>query len=323
MRRITRFFVGLLAALLLSACAAPPADDGRLRVVTTLFPYYDLARAVAGQYADVTLLLAPGREAHSFEPTPMDAVRIAGANVFLCNGGESELWVEELLESAGENIAVVLRGMDAVDAREEELVEGMQLAPSVHEHGHEHEHEHDDGDGVEYDEHIWTSPKNAVLLLDAVCDALCRADEAHAEAYRKNAENYRGQLVSLDEELTELRESAARTELIFADRFPFLYLCRDYDLAYRAAFHGCASDTEPSLATLRYLIDRVNAERIPVVLTVDLDSQKIAEAVSECTGASVATLCSMQTVSRDDFSNGETYVSIMRRNLDVLRLALQ
>ena len=304
----------LLCALLLTGCAAPReiADDGKMSVVCTLFPYYDFARQIAGEHASVTLLLAPGREAHSFEPTPRDALTIANADVFIYNGGEGETWVEDLLDAAGENIGTSACMMDYVDAREEEIVEGMQVREEAEE----------DSDEIEYDEHIWTSPENAVILCRAVCEAMCSQDEANAEFYRVNCEDYCAQLTALDEQFGALRAEAKRDLLVFADRFPLLYFCNRYDLRYRAAFHGCSTDTEPSLATLKYLIDKVNGEHIPVVCTIDLSSRRIAEAVSESTGAEIVTLWSMQTISRADFDAGETYVSLMTRNLDALRKGL-
>lgn len=324
-----RLWAVLLCAALLTGCAARAADapgDGRLRIVTTLFPYYDFARAIAGERAEITLLLLPGREAHSFEPTPMDAVKIARADVFVYNGGESEAWAEQMLEAAGEKIGAVVRMMDSVEAREEELVEGMEGAEEHH-HEHEdeeHHHEHEDGDigEVEYDEHIWTSPRNAVTLCEALCEALCGADPANAAVYRANCAAYVERLQALDVRLHVLRESAARDLVVFAGRMPLLYFCEEYGLRYRAAFHGCSSDTEPSLATLRYLIDKVKEERIPVVYTVDLDSRSIAEAVAESAGAGIETLYSMQTVSRADFDAGETYLSLMERNLEALERGL-
>lgn len=309
----------LLCFLLLTGCAAPSetADDGKISVVCTLFPYYDFARQIAGDRASVMLLLSPGREAHSFEPTSRDALTIANADVFVYNGGEGETWVEDLLDAAGENIGTSACMMDFVDAREEEIVEGMQVR------GHDHEHDHDeDSDEIEYDEHIWTAPENAVILCRAVCEAMCTQDSANADFYRANCEDYCAELAALDDEFRALRAEAKRDLLVFADRFPMLYFCESYDLRYRAAFHGCSTDTEPSLATLKYLIDKVNDEHIPVVCTIDLSSQKIAEAVSESTGAEIVTIWSMQTVSRADFDAGETYVSLMARNLDTLRKGL-
>lgn len=339
MKRIASFFLALALAFSLTACTVPveKADDGKLQIVATLFPYYDFARAIVGDRADVTLLLSPGREAHSFEPTPLDAVTISESDVFLYNGGEGEYWVDSMLGAAGENIAVIARMMGYVDALDEEYVEGMQGADGHdhdHEHGshddhddhddHDHDHEEDehDSDEVEYDEHIWTSPKNAVVLCRAVCDAICRADAENAAFYRANCENYCAQLEDLDARFAALCESAPRRLLIFADRFPMLYFCREFGLDYRAAFHGCSGDTEPSLATIKFLIDKVEDENIPVVYTIDFGTKKVAAVVSECTGAAIETLYSMQTVSRADFDAGETYLTLMERNFEALRKGL-
>ena len=310
-----RIWALVLCALLLSGCAAPwrAPDNGKLRIVTTLFPYYDFARAIAGDRADVTLLLSPGREAHSFEPTPLDAVRIARADVFVYNGGESEEWACDMLDAAGEDIGTVLRMMDCVDAREEEFVEGMQGAGKG---------DGEDSDEIEYDEHIWTSPQNASQLCEALRDGLCKADPANADAYRANCAAYVAELRDLDARFRALRESASRDLIVFADRMPLLYFCEEYGLRYRAAFHGCSTDTEPSLATLKYLIDKVAEEDVPVVYTVDLDSKKIAEVVAESTGAGIDTLYSLQTVSRADFDAGETYLTMMERNLKALQRGL-
>ena len=333
MKRILTLFLTLALILSLAACAAPgeKADDGKLQIVATLFPYYDFARAIAGGRADVTLLLSPGREAHSFEPTPLDAVTISEADVFLYNGGEGEYWVEEMLDAAGEHIAVKARMMDYVDALGEEFSEGMQGADE-HDHDHDHDHghgEHDhesgeehDSDEIEYDEHIWTSPKNAAILCRAVCEAICRADAENADFYRANCEDYCAQLEALDARFSALCESAPRKLLVFADRFPMLYFCREYGLDYRAAFHGCSGDTEPSLATIKFLIDKVEDENIPVVYTIDFGTKKVAAVVSECTGAAIETIYSMQTVSRADFDAGETYLTLMERNYEALRKGL-
>lgn len=321
MRRGACLLCALALALSLTGCGAAgaeSADDGRLRVVTTLFPYYDFARAIAGDCADVTLLVPAGREVHSFEPTPLDAITISRADVFLYNGGEGEVWAEEMLEAVGADIGTTLRMMDLVAAREEEFSEGMQGA---HDHDHEGHDAHDahDSDEVAYDEHIWTSPVNAAALCRAIAEALCEADAANAAVYRENCEDYCARLDALDEAFRALRAEAVRTTLVLADRFPLLYFCREYELDYRAAFHGCSTDTEPSLATLKYLIDKVNEESIPVIYTVDLSSEKIAEVISECTGARVARLWSGQTVSRADLDAGVTYLTLMERNLDELK----
>ncbi len=336
-----RIFCLLLSALLVLSvgCGAKPAaeeDDGRLQVVCSLFPYYDFVRAIGGEYVDAQLLVPAGRETHSFEPTPLDVIKVSRADVLIYNGGHGEFWVSEILQSAGEEIPTVVCMMDHTQALEEEIVEGME---GHHHHHHDHEdeqhhdheceieHPHDHGDDghgeeIEYDEHIWTSPVGSKELCRTICEALCQADPAHKAAYEENLAKYLQELDALDEAFRQVVAEGKRNLLVFGDRFPMLYFCKTYDLDYRAAFHGCAGDTEPSLETLKYLIDKVNDEQIPVVYTIELSSQKIADAIAETTGARVEMLHSCQTVSRQEFDRGETYLSLMWRNVDALKEGL-
>ena len=318
-KRILALLLAAAVALPLCACApaGEEAEDGRLQVVCSLFPYYDFVREIGGAYVSPRLLVAAGREAHSFEPTPMDVIRVSRADVFVYNGGEGEQWVDEILSSAGENIPAVLRMMDYADMLTEEPLAGRD----DHDHA-DHDHEHDDdhdSDDIEYDEHIWTSPVQAMKLCRAICDALCAADPAHAAVYRSNLENYLGQLAELDVPFRQVCSEKKRSLLVFGDRFPLLYFCREYGLDYRAAFHGCSSDTEPSLYTLKFLIDKVRQQDIPVVYALELSSRKVADAIAETTGATVETFYSCQTVSQADWAAGEGYVSLMRRNVAALR----
>lgn len=318
-KRILALLLAAAVALPLCACApaGEEAEDGRLQVVCSLFPYYDFVREIGGAYVSPRLLVAAGREAHSFEPTPMDVIRVSRADVFVYNGGEGEQWVDEILSSAGENIPTVLRMMDYADTLTEEPLAGRD----DHDHA-DHDHEHDDdhdSDEIEYDEHIWTSPVQAMKLCRAICDALCAADPAHAAVYRSNLENYLGQLAELDVAFRQVCSEKKRSLLVFGDRFPLLYFCREYGLDYRAAFHGCSSDTEPSLYTLKFLIDKVRQQDIPVVYALELSSRKVADAIAETTGATVETFYSCQTVSQADWAAGEGYVSLMRRNVAALR----
>ena len=318
-KRILALLLAAAVALPLCACApaGEEAEDGRLQVVCSLFPYYDFVREIGGAYVSPRLLVAAGREAHSFEPTPMDVIRVRRADVFVYNGGEGEQWVDEILSSAGENSPTVLRMMDYADTLTEEPLAGHD----DHDHA-DHDHEHDDdhdSDDIEYDEHIWTSPVQAMKLCRAICDALCAADPAHAAVYRSNLENYLGQLAELDVAFRQVCSEKKRSLLVFGDRFPLLYFCREYGLDYRAAFHGCSSDTEPSLYTLKFLIDKVRQQDIPVVYALELSSRKVADAIAETTGATVETFYSCQTVSQADWAAGEGYVSLMRRNVAALR----
>lgn len=319
MRRLLSGLLALALAASLTACGQPPLpEDGKTQVVCTLFPYYDFARQIGGDDVDVTLVVPAGRETHSFEPTPMDVIRISQADVFIYNGGESEQWVTDILDAAGEDIPCVLSMMDAAELHEEELVEGMQSGTSAHDH-----HDHDeDGEEIEYDEHIWTSPVTAMALCRAITDGLCQADPDHADSFRARLADYLAALDALDGTFREIVAEGSRNLLVFGDRFPLLYFCREYGLDYRAAFHGCAGDTEPSLATLKYLIDLVNEQHIPVVYTIELSSRKVAKAIAETTGAQVRTFHSCQTVSRAEFDAGVTYLQLMEANADVLREGL-
>lgn len=319
MRRLLSGLLALVLAASLTACGQPPLpEDGKTQVVCTLFPYYDFARQIGGDDVDVTLVVPAGRETHSFEPTPMDVIRISQADVFIYNGGESEQWVADILDAAGEDIPCVLSMMDAAELREEELVEGMQSGTSAHDH---HDHDEDEEE-IEYDEHIWTSPVTAMALCRAITDGLCQADPDHADSFRARLTDYLAALETLDGTFRQIVAEGSRDLLVFGDRFPLLYFCREYGLDYRAAFHGCAGDTEPSLTTLKYLIDLVSEQHIPVVYTIELSSRKVAKAIAETTGAQVRTFHSCQTVSRAEFDAGVTYLQLMEANADVLREGL-
>lgn len=319
MRRLLSGLLALALTASLTACGQPPLpEDGKTQVVCTLFPYYDFARQIGGDDVDVTLVVPAGRETHSFEPTPMDVIRISQADVFIYNGGESEQWVTDILDAAGEDIPCVLSMMDAAELHEEELVEGMQSGTSAHDH---HDHDEDEEE-IEYDEHIWTSPVTAMALCRAITDGLCQADPDHADSFRARLADYLAALETLDGTFRQIVAEGSRNLLVFGDRFPLLYFCREYGLDYRAAFHGCAGDTEPSLTTLKYLIDLVNEQHIPVVYTIELSSRKVAKAIAETTGAQVRTFHSCQTVSRAEFDAGVTYLQLMEANADVLREGL-
>ena len=309
MRRIPVFL--LLAALLLSGCAGnrPAGGGDKLQVTAAAFPEYDFVRAVAGDLAEITLLLPPGAEAHSYEPTPQDIARIGACRVFVYGGGESDVWLDRILTSEDRTGKTILSLMDCCALREEEIQEHMTAE------------EEEDGE-TEYDEHVWTSPVNAIAITEAVRDALKEADPENAAAYTANAEAYIQKLRELDISLRELVKGAKRQLLVFGDRFPFLYFVREYGLSYAAAFPGCSSGTDVNPATVAHLIDLVKAEKIPVVFRCDLSAGKIADTIAESTGARVLTLWSGHTVSRDAFQAGETYLTLWAKNLEALKEAL-
>ena len=298
---------------------------GRVSVVATSFAPFDFARMIAGGRAEVAMLLPPGAESHSFEPTPRDVIRVKNCDLFIHVGGKSDAWVEALLNAAEVDRKKVVTLMDCVAVVEEKFVEGMQRGGHGGHGGHD-DHEHDGHARAaqpEYDEHVWTSPKNALLIVQKISAALAESDPANANAYLMNTLNCIGNLVLLDYKFESLADSAARKTIVFGDRFPFRYLADAYGLEYFAAFPGCASETEPSAATMKFLIDKINDEKIPVVFHIELSSRKIADAISEATGAKVLQLHSCHNVSKSDFKRGATYLGLMSQNVENLREALR
>ena len=306
----------MLAVFSLAGCAPraaaePAPDGGRLSVVATIFPLYDFARAVSGGLADVALLISPGAEVHSFDPTAQDIMKIQSCDVFVYVGGRNDAWVDTVLASADMSGKTVVKLMDAVTPVEDEIVEGMQAEVHAEEEGHE-----------EYDEHIWMSPENAMLMVDAVAQAMGGADSANADAYLANAAAYNAQIREIDERIRAIVDSAAHRQIVVADRFPFRYLTEQYGLDYMAAFSGCSAESDVSAGTLAYLIDKVKENGIKYIYHIEMSNRQVADAVAEQTGAAPLLLHSCQNVTRDEFESGATYVSLMARNADNLEKGL-
>ncbi len=316
-----------MLSVMLSGCAvtAKKADSGKISIVATIFPQYDFARRIAGDRADVTMLLKPGMEAHSYEPSPKDIIGISKCDLFLNVGGESESWLDSVLESADNPDMRIISAMDCVETIEEETSEGMQSREHHHEHEEENESDsdhHDEDEEEEYDEHVWTSPMNAIAIVNAINAALCELDPDNAEFYCANTNEYVAELTELDNAFRETVAASERHLLVFGDRFPLLYFVREYGLDYYAAFPGCAAETEPSAATVAFLIKTVRHEKVPVILYIELSNHKVADAVAESTGTRTAQFNTCHNISAKDFAAGESYLSLMRANVDILREAL-
>ena len=345
--------------------------DGKLKVVTTLFPYYDFARQIAGDVVDLSMVIPAGQDSHSFEPTPADIRLIQNADLLICNGGTMEQWVTQVLGSLDAPDLKVITMMDYVDVVQEEIVEGME--DSGDDHGHDHAH-HDEEDGdhadhdhdtedhadhdhdtedhadhdhdtedhadhdhdmedhdhadddhayeIEYDEHIWTSPVNAMKITQVIADTLEEMDPADAAVFQANEADYLGKLKNLNQEFRDVVDGADLDLIVMADKFPLRYFADTYGLRYRAAFSGCSSDTEPSAKTIAYLIDKVREEQIPAVYYLELSSHRVAEIISEETGAKPLLFHSCHNVTRREFESGVTYLQLMEQNVVNLREGL-
>ena len=305
-------------------------ESKKLSLVCTSFPPFDLARSVAGDQAELTMLLKPGAESHTYEPTPQDIKKIAEADLFITVGGENDAWVDHLLDSLGDKKPEIFKLVEAVDTVEEELVEGME-AEDEHEHEHESshkidkdkaKHEANEDDEHEIDEHVWTAPQNFSLMAEKLASRLAEMDPEHAEGFAENARTTAQQFDKLDKEIRQIVDHAKRKTLIFADRFPLRYFADAYGLDYFAAFSGCSVNTEASPKTVAFLIDKVKEEKIPVVFSIEFSSGQMADAVCEATGAKHRTFHSCHNISADELARGETTLSLMEKNLEVLKEAL-
>lgn len=332
----------------------------RLKIVTSLFPYYDMARAVIGDVKgiDLKMIVTPGQDSHSFEPTPSDVIQMENADVLIYNGGSLETWIDTLLDSLNNKKQIQMKMMDYVDVLNEEIVEGMDTRFEEHDHD-EHSHKEDnhnkenhkedshseenhkkdnhsedssndsefhnedsEEEHEETDEHIWTSPVNEIIMTEKICEALSKALPEEKENFQKNAENYISQLKELDNEFRTIVENAKTNEIIFADKFPLQYFAKEYGLKYYAAFPGCGSDMEPSAKTIAFLVDKIKEDNIKAVFYLELSSHIVADAIETDTGAKPLQFNSCHNITQKQFDSGVTYVDLMKENVNNLKIAL-
>lgn len=320
------FFMGVvslsipLTGLHTAEAGTKDTSDKKLKIVTTIFPEYDWTRAVLGEReADVelTMLLDNGTDLHSFQPAVKDIMKVSGCDLLIYVGGESDEWIEDALKSAQNKDMKTINLMEVLadSIKEEETVEGMQ----ENEHGHEHE------DEKEYDEHVWTSLRNASAVCDAIAETLEEMDPENKDVYASNVAAYQQKLSNLDTEYQNTVDSARQNTLLFADRFAFRYLVDDYGLNYYAAFSGCSAESEASFKTVTFLAGKLDELGLKTVLTIEKSDDRIAQTVIENTETKdqkILELNSMQSITSDEIADGVTYLSAMEDNLDVLKEAL-
>ena len=296
---------------------AESAADEKIRIVTTIFPEYDWVREILGDKADsaeITMLLDKGVDLHSYQPTADDLIKISDCDLFVYVGGESDGWVDDALKNATNKNRKVINLLDVLgdSVKEEETVEGMQ----------EEEGDHEE---KEYDEHVWLSLKNAKTLVGAISAALQELDPGNKDTYATNAAAYIEKLSALDGEYQAAVSAGTYQTLLFGDRFPFRYLVDDYGLSYYAAFAGCSAESEASFETVSFLAGKVDEGKLPCVLTIEGKNHKIAETIVQNTAGKnqkILTMDSMQSTTSKDVANGTTYLSVMEKNLSVLKEAL-
>ena len=328
MKKITALLLALFMLVGALAGCGKQNDTNqtdKLSIVTTIFPEYDWVREILGDKADnaeITMLLDNGVDLHSYQPTADDIVKISDCDLFIYVGGESDEWVEDALRNAANGNMKVINLLEVLgdSVKTEEIVEGMQEAEHEYEDAEEHEHEE------EADEHVWLSLKNAKMLVRVISKALQELDPDSKDIYAANADAYVKKLSALDAEYQAAVDAASNKTILFGDRFPFRYLVDDYGLRYYAAFVGCSAETEAGFETISFLAKRVDEWKLPCVLTIEGAQHKIAETIVRNTTAKnqrVLTMDSMQSTTSKDVKNGTTYLSVMEKNLSVLKEALR
>ena len=362
LRKSVVFIVTISMILGMAGCGktTEKEDNYRLKIVTSLFPYYDMARAVIGDVKgiDLKMTVTPGQDSHSFEPTPSDVIQMENADVLIYNGGSLETWIDTLLDSLNNKNQIQMKMMDYVDVLNEEIVEGMDTRFEEHDHDEhsnkednhnkenhkedshseenhkEDNHSEDSSNDSEFhnedseeeheetDEHIWTSPVNEIIMTEKICETLSKALPEEKENFQKNAENYISQLKELDNEFRTIVENAKINEIIFADKFPLQYFAKEYGLKYYAAFPGCGSDMEPSAKTIGFLVDKIKEDNIKAVFYLELSSHIVADAIETDTGAKPLQFNSCHNITQKQFDSGVTYVDLMEENVNNLKIAL-
>ena len=301
MKKIGFYMLLAVTLIAMAGCGVKNESTG-VSIVCTAFPQYDFARQITeGTGAELTMLIKPGSEAHSYEPTPNDRIKIDECDLFIGIGGVSETWAQTVLGSIEGKMTVL------------NITESVELLETADHDGHGHS---------EKDEHVWTSPENAIKITRDICDALCKISPENAETYRKNTEKYIEKLKSLASDFDELSQKAKTKTVVFGDRNPFAYLAHDTGLEIISPFNGCSEQTEASASDIADIIDLVRAEKIGYIFKISLSNEKIAASIADETGAKVLTLYSCHTLSAQDFEDGVTYTDLMTRNLDALTEAL-
>ena len=301
--------------------------------MSTSFPGYDFARAVAGNNTEVSvkMLLKPGAESHTFEPTPQDILTIKNSNLFLYVGGDSDEWVKKVISEIDPKKTKVMKLIDLVKTKNEEAVEGMQEDDHDHDHDDDHDHDHDHDhehkhshkdEEPEIDEHVWTSLKNAKEITEKILKAASEFDKAEEKKLSENAQKYIDKINAVDQKIGEMVKTAKRKEIIVGDRFPLRYFVDDYGIKYYAAFPGCSEQTEANVKTVSFLVKKIKEDKIPAVFKIELSNGLIAETLAKETGAKILEIQSAHNISEKDFQSGVTYVDLMERNLEALKEAL-
>ncbi len=303
--------LGIFSTIFFFPISEQQPEQKEIKIVTTIFPAYDFTRTLSQDTnVNVSMLLKPGSDLHSYEPSPQDIIKIKEADIFIYNGGESESWIDDILKEIDQDNVVTLRMMDAVELRPESSNNIIDA-----------EKEEKESESIEYDEHIWTSPKNTIKISEKIAQALINRSPDDTSVIQRNLDKFKEELNALHKDFKKLAKEKTGT-LIVADRFPFSYFVADYDLDYLAAFPGCAEQAEASAKTIAELDKAIKQNPEKVIFTLELSNAKIAQTLAKNNKAKILTWHSAHNISQKDFDDNITYLEIMKNNLNNLSEAL-
>lgn len=312
MKKLLSLFTAAILVFMTS-CASDSSgfsdDSGKIKISATLFPQYDFARQIAGDKAEITLILPSGMDSHSYEPTPSDIININKSDLFIYTGEYLESWANDIVGDIDTDKTHVL-----------DVSSGIQLVKEEDEHHHDEdgdEHHHH-----EYDPHIWTSPVIAMQMADNIAEALCETDSVNSDYYKQNAENYKKQLQELDSEFREIVADGKRNTIYFGGKFALYYFTQEYGLDYVSAFDSCSGETEPSAKVMSEMISSIKENNIPVIYYEEIAEPTVANMIADETGAKPLLFHSCHNVTPEDFRNGVTYIDLMKQNAVNLREGL-
>ena len=276
-------------------------DIPKMKIVATIFPLYDFSREIGGDKVDVQLIIPPGVETHGFEPKPGDIFRIQKADILLYTGENMEPWVEDIIKSLGNDSPVI------VDAGKGTTSE------------RDHTHAHKD----ESDPHIWLDPVIAQEIVWHIAAAFTARDPAHEEFYVSNAAGYTKKLHELDQKFRKAFRSCKKNMFIHGGHFAFGCFTKRYNLTYISAYRSYSTDTEPTPGDLIALIRKLKENNINYIFYEELIAPKLAETISRETGAELLLLHGGHNITKKEFDQGLTFISLMEQNLHNLRKGLE
>lgn len=312
MKKIVSVFVTFVAIMIMiiffstNVTKENKESEEKVSVIATLFPQYDFAKEIGKEKVDVTLLLPPGTETHTYDPSPKDIININKSKLFIYTGKYMEPWAESIAKSIDKSVIV----LDA----------SKNISYIKEEHGEEeHEeksHEH------EYDPHIWLDISNAKKMVDNILEELINVDGQNADYYTQNAKEYKEKLDELDSKFKEVINNGKRNVICFGDKFAYMYFISSYNLDYVTAYEGCSSNSEPSVSRILEVEEKIKKENIPVIFYESLSEGTVAKSIARDTNITPLVFSSVHTVSSEDIQNGATYISVMESNLNNLKKAL-